>query len=359
MEHTKYDDFPNLLSPDRFRAPNNEKLTTCRVRYAPSPTGEMHIGGLRTALFNYLFAKANKGTFILRIEDTDKSREVPGAGERIVDVLKWAGIKWTEGVGVKENDHKNGGTGPLGPYIQSHRLEKYQKWANALVENKQAYHCFCSSDRLKDLKKLQRSTKGDKTKYDRLCLGLSEEEVQQKIDAGEQYTIRMLVPEGETSFIDLIHGKVTINNSQLDDQILLKSDGFPTYHLANIVDDYLMGISHVIRGEEWLPSTPKHIMLYDMLNVDPPVYAHIPLLINNSGAKLSKRHGDISIESYKQKGYLPEALINGLALLGWSPPSHSEINVVGSNLKVFEESEVLTMEDLESFFDIFKIGKAP
>lgn len=169
----------------------------------------------------------------------------------------------------------------------------------------------------------------------------------------------MLVPEGSTSFTDLIHGKVTFKNSQLDDQILLKSDGYPTYHLANIVDDYLMGISHVIRGEEWLPSTPKHVLLYNMLNIEPPSFAHIPLLVNMQGQKLSKRHGDISVESFKQQGYLPEAINNGLALLGWNPPSHSDPNVLAGDLKDFLESEILEMDDLEAFFDILKIGKSP
>lgn len=233
------------------------------------------------------------------------------------------------------------------------------KWVDALLENKHAYHCFCTTDRLKELKKLQSKSKGNKTKYDRHCLGLTEEEVQEKINAGESYTIRMLVPEGTTSFKDMIHGNVNFNNNLIDDQILMKSDGYPTYHLANIVDDYLMGISHVIRGEEWLPSTPKHIMLYNMLNITPPTFAHIPLLVNMSGAKLSKRHGDISVDSFKAQGFLPEAIINGLALLGWSPPSHDEIDILSSNLKTFLESEVLTMEDLEAFFNILKIGKSP
>ena len=192
-----------------------------------------------------------------------------------------------------------------------------------------------------------------------MCLGLTEEEVQEKIDAGVPYTIRMLVPEGITAFNDLIHGRVQVNNSTLDDQILLKSDGYPTYHLANIVDDYLMGISHVIRGEEWLASTPKHILLYNMLEIQPPTFSHIPLLVSKAGAKLSKRHGDISVENYKEKGYLPEALMNGLAILGWSPPSHDDPDIIGSNLKIFEESEILEMEDLEAFFNILKIGKSP
>ena len=331
-----------------------------RVRYAPSPTGEMHIGGLRTALFNYLFAKNNNGTFILRIEDTDKTREVPGSDRRIVEILKWAGLKWDEGVGVREmTETDDGSQGDFGPYYQSKRLDIYKKWVHTLLENKQAYHCFCTTDRLKELKKSQSRSKGENTKYDRLCLGLTEEEVQEKIDAGVPYTIRMLVPEGLTTFKDMIHGKVTFNNTQMDDQILLKSDGFPTYHLANIVDDFTMGISHVIRGEEWLPSTPKHILLYNMLGIDPPTYAHIPLLVNQSGAKLSKRHGDISVESYRNRGYLPEAMLNGLALLGWNPPSHEDPNIISSNLKVFMESEILTIEDLEAYFNILKIGKSP
>lgn len=169
----------------------------------------------------------------------------------------------------------------------------------------------------------------------------------------------MLIPEGSTTFQDMIHGKVTFPNTQIDDQILMKSDGYPTYHLANVVDDYLMGISHVIRGEEWLPSTPKHILLYNMLSISPPTFAHVPLLVNMSGAKLSKRHGDVSVQSFKQQGYLPEAVVNGLALLGWTPPSHDDTNIVAGTLRGFLESEVLTMEDLEAYFDILKIGKSP
>ena len=295
----------------------------------------------------------------MRIEDTDKNREVKGSDQKIVDILKWAGIKIDEGVGAHPADLAQGGSGPFGPYYQSRRLKIYQKWVHSLLESKNAYHCFCSPARLRDLRKSQARSKGGNTKYDRLCLGLTEEEVQQKIDAGENYTVRMLVPEGTTVFNDIIHGKVSVNNSQLDDQIILKSDKYPTYHLANIVDDYLMGISHVIRGVEWLPSTPKHILLYNMLDIQPPAFAHIPLLVNTRGAKLSKRHGDISVQSYIDKGYLPEGLINGLALLGWTPPSHDDPNILNSNLKIFEESEILTMEDLEAYFSILKVGRSP
>jgi len=330
-----------------------------RVRYAPSPTGDMHIGGLRTALFNYLFAKVNKGTFILRIEDTDKKREVEGADQKIVDVMRWAGLNWDEGVGAKYNGTNFEQGGEFGPYYQSQRLGTYKKWAETLVESKHAYHCFWSSDRLKELKKSQQKSKGSWTKYDRLCLGLTEDEVQQKINAGEKYVIRMLIPEGKTTFKDIIHGNMSFNNTQLDDQVLLKSDGYPTYHLANIVDDFLMGISHVIRGEEWLPSTPKHIILYNMLNLNPPTFAHIPLIVNNKGAKLSKRHGDTSVESFREKGYLPETILNSLALLGWSPPSHEDIGAMTGDLKNFLESEILSLKDLEAYFDILKITKSP
>lgn len=348
-----------MVGKDKEAVPPHEYKQT-RVRYAPSPTGDLHIGGLRTALFNYLFAKKNNGTFILRIEDTDKTREVEGADQRIVDILSWAGLEWQEGVGsIYHKQSNNDEMGPYHPYYQSQRLETYKKWADALVENGHAYHCFCSSERLHELKKSQSKAKGNKTMYDRLCLGLTDEEVEAKKAAGEPYTIRMLIPEGTTVFKDLIHGKVTFNNNLIDDQILLKSDGYPTYHLANIVDDFTMGISHVIRGEEWLPSTPKHLILYNMMNIDPPIYAHIPLLVNNKGQKLSKRHGDITVQSFRDKGYLPETMINGLAILGWNPPSYEDPDILGGNLKQFMESEVLNMKDLEAYFDILKIGKSP
>ena len=343
-----------------------------RVRFAPSPTGDLHIGGLRTALYNYLFAKANQGKFILRIEDTDKKREVEGAGEQIQKVLEWAGIKVDEGPGseAEKNYLRNKQIdsnskisekmrmGPYPPYIQSQRLHIYAKFVKTLLENKNAYHCFCNSDRLKQMRLEQAGSKHAKTKYDRLCLGLSDEEVEERIANGEPYVIRMLIPGGETEFEDIVHGKITFNNDTVDDQVIMKSDGFPTYHFANVVDDYLMRITHVIRGEEWLPSTPKHVLLYKMFEMDLPKFAHLPLLLNSKGQKLSKRHGDVSVIDYKNKGYLPQALLNGLALLGWNPPHREDPNVLAEDLEQFLKHEVMTMNDLETLFDINKIGKS-
>lgn len=332
-----------------------------RVRFAPSPTGDLHIGGLRTALYNYLFAEANNGTMVLRIEDTDKTREVEGSTEKIVEWLKWAGISYYEGPGgliEKENNYtyklpdytEATKQGKYAPYIQSQRLHIYQENVVKLLESKQAYHCFCSADRLKQMRKEQAGSKHQKTKYDRFCLSLSEQEVQDRVASGEPYVIRMLVPNGKTEHRDLIHGKIIFDHDSVDDQVIMKSDGFPTYHFANVVDDHLMKITHVIRGEEWLPSTPKHLILYRMLNVAPPYFAHLPLLLNANGQKLSKRQGDVSVQDYIDKEYLPEALINGLALLGWNPPQTRDNEDT--------TSEVLTLDQMKSLFRIDKVGKS-
>ncbi|CUT08327.1 glutamyl-tRNA synthetase, partial [Candidatus Kryptonium thompsonii] len=277
-----------------------------RTRFAPSPTGFLHVGGLRTALYNYLFAKKHNGQFILRIEDTDQTRIVPGAIENLIETLHWAGIEFDEG--------PNKG-GPYGPYIQSQRLELYRKHAQELIEKGYAYYCFCSPERLEKMREEQIKLK-QQPRYDGTCRRLSQEEVKKKLDEGIPKTIRMKIPEwGELTFHDLIRGDVTINFKTLDDQIILKSDGFPTYHLAVVVDDHYMKISHVIRGEEWLPSTPKHILLYEYLNWKKPQFAHLPLLLNPDRTKLSKRQGDVAVEDYRAKGYLPEAIVNFIALL--------------------------------------------
>eukprot|EP00026_Physarum_polycephalum_P005667 Phypoly_transcript_05702.p1 GENE.Phypoly_transcript_05702~~Phypoly_transcript_05702.p1 ORF type:complete len:528 (+),score=64.12 Phypoly_transcript_05702:18-1601(+) len=280
-----------------------------RVRYAPSPTGFMHLGGLRTALYNYLVAKKNNGKFILRIEDTDRTRFVPGATADIIKTITWAGLEISEGPGFG---------GEYGPYVQSERTKLYQHYAKLLLENGHAYRCFCTGERLAELRNKQMS-------YDRTCLKLSAEEIKSKLNSNASHTIRLKVPHETSDIIvkDMIHGDTVFSTMAVDDQVLLKSDGFPTYHLACVVDDHLMKISHVIRGEEWLSSTPKHLLLYRAFGWTPPCFAHLPLLLNTDKTKLSKRHGHASVESYIKKGYLPNAVVNFVALLGWGPPLSS------------------------------------
>lgn len=306
-----------------------------RTRFAPSPTGEPHIGNIRTTIFEYLFARHENGKFILRIEDTDKSREVPGSKEKIIEGLKWLGLEWDEGPGVG---------GPFGPYIQSERLELYQKMAVKLVELGKAYYCFCSPKRLEEVRKAQ-AEKGEAPRYDQHCRDLSPEECQARLSKKEMAVIRLKVPEkGETSFDDIVRGKVTFQNSEIDDQVLLKSDGYPTYHLAVVVDDHAMEVNYVIRGEEWLSSTPKHILIYQAMGWKTPYYAHAPLILGSDRSKLSKRHGATSLTEYRDKGYLPEALINFLALLGWSPK---------------ENRDLFTKEELIKEFSLERIQKNP
>jgi glutamyl-tRNA synthetase len=305
-----------------------------RVRFAPSPTGYLHIGGLRTALYNFLFARKNNGIFILRIEDTDRSRYVEGSVENLISNLHWAGIEYDEGP-AKD--------GTYGPYIQSERLQIYKKHADILIQSANAYRCFCTSDRLEAMRREQeREKKG--SKYDRTCLRLTPEEIRQKLDSGIPYVIRMKIPESQSvSFDDLIREHVEFKSVQLDDQVLMKSDGYPTYHLAHVVDDHLMRITHVIRGEEWLSSTPKHILLYQFFGWDVPAFAHLPLLLNPDKSKLSKRQGDVAVEDYIVKGYLKEALINFIALLGWNPG---------------DEREIFNLDDLVKEFSLERVGKA-
>ncbi|MDO5725061.1 MAG: glutamate--tRNA ligase [Tissierellia bacterium] len=298
-------------------------MENIRLRFAPSPTGFLHIGGLRTALYNHLFAKKMGGKFILRIEDTDQTRFVDGAIENLISSLEWAGVTYDEGVFVE--DGKIVEKGDYGPYIQSKRLDIYRKYVDELVEKGHAYYCFCSKDRLDNLREEQK-IKGLVPKYDGLCRGVSLEEAKKRAANGEEYVIRMkLPPNKDISFKDLVRGNITINTDDIDDQVLLKSDGFPTYHMAVVVDDHLMGISHVVRGEEWLPSTPKHVYLYEAFGWEAPIYVHLPTVLNKDRKKLSKRHGDVSVEDFKASGYLPEALVNYLALVGWSPDSNQEI----------------------------------
>ncbi len=301
-----------------------------RTRFAPSPTGYLHVGGLRTALYNYLFAKQQKGQFILRLEDTDRERLVEGAGERIMQILKQFDLQYDEGPDIG---------GDFGPYIQSQRLDLYHKYADELIKTGNAYYCFCSPERLKELREKQIKAK-QPPKYDRHCCNLSKEEIQLKIEKGESYVVRLKIPEGETSFADLIRGTITVKNETLDDQILIKSDGFPTYHLAVVVDDHLMNITHVIRGEEWIPSTPKHVIIYQALGWPLPQYAHLPLLLNPDRSKLSKRQGDVAVEDYLKQGFLPEALLNFIALLGWNPGTDEEIFSLSELLKIFDLTRV-------------------
>lgn len=289
-----------------------------RTRIAPSPTGIAHVGTLYIALFNYAFAKSHDGQFLVRIEDTDRNRFVAGAEDVIFEALDWAGIKPDESV-------QHGGD--VGPYRQSERLELYQQYADQLIESGNAYYCFCSPERLQDMRQAQQRAQ-QPPKYDRHCWHTyTLDEAKQKIAAGEPHVVRMRVPEGVTQWQDRIRDTVQIDNAQVDDQVIVKSDGFPTYHLAVVVDDHLMGVTHVMRGEEWISSTPKHILLYSMLGWELPEFAHMPLLRNPDKSKLSKRKNDVSILSYKEKGYLPEALLNFLMLLGWSHPAGKEFPI--------------------------------
>lgn len=308
--------------------------STVRVRFAPSPTGYLHVGGLRTALYNYLFAKHHGGAFILRIEDTDQSRFVEGAIENLLRTLEWVGLKFDEGPSVEGN---------FGPYIQSQRLDIYRSEVTRLLEKKHAYYCFCTPEELETSRHKQLS-ENQGAMYDRRCRRLSPEEVSTKLDAGMAHTIRMKAPlDGEVSFHDLIRGDVTVPCSVIDDQVLLKSDGFPTYHLANVVDDHLMAITHVIRGEEWLPSTAKHVLLYQAFGWDIPQFAHLPLLLNPDKSKLSKRQGDVAVEDFREKGFLPEALLNFVALLGWSTTDNREL---------------FTLTELIHEFSLERVGKS-
>lgn len=312
-----------------------------RVRFAPSPTGFVHIGSLRTALYNYLFAKGKGGKYVLRIEDTDQTRYVKGAIEGMLDSMDWAGVHHDEGFQLEEGQLVE--KGEFGPYMQSRRLEIYQKHIKQLLHQQDAYHCFCSKERIDQLREEQKS-RGETPRYDGHCKGLSPEEVSEKLLKEEDYVIRMKLPKNrEIAFEDLVRGKMTFNTEDMDDQVLIKSDGFPTYHFAVVVDDYLMGITHIIRGEEWVTSTPKHIHLYKCFGWDLPSYVHLPNILNKDKKKLSKRQGDVAVEDFQKKGYLPEALVNYIALIGWSPEDNQEI---------------FTMEELQEKFDLKRVSKS-
>ena len=282
-----------------------------RTRFAPSPTGYMHVGNLRTALYTYLMAKHEDGTFILRIEDTDQGRYVEGAVDVIYNTLRETGLLWDEGPDIG---------GPVGPYVQSERMGMFKQYAEQLVAEGKAYYCFCTEERLEALHAEQRAA-GEMTHYDGCCRELPKEEVEKRLAAGEPYVIRQKIPrEGVTGFDDVVYGHIEVNNSEMDDQILIKTDGMPTYNFANVVDDHLMGITHVIRGSEYLSSTPKYNLLYQAFGWDIPTYIHCPPVMKDAQNKLSKRNGDASYQDLVAKGYLTEAVLNYICLLGWSPP---------------------------------------
>jgi len=287
-----------------------------RVRFAPSPTGELHLGNAHTALFNWLLARHHGGTFILRVEDTDVVRSSEAAERTILEGLRWLGLDWDEGPDKG---------GPFGPYRQSERMAIHLSHVERLLESGHAYRCYCSTERLEELRQEQRR-RGQPPGYDGRCRVLSDTQAREYESQGIKPVIRFKVPEeGQTSFLDQTRGTISFANDSLDDFIILKSDGSPTYHLANVVDDHLMEISHVLRADEWIPSTPLHVLLYRGLGWDPPRYLHLPLILDKAGGKLSKRHGDVSVGAYKDQGYLPEAMVNYLALLGWSSGDTQEI----------------------------------
>ncbi len=313
---------------------------TVRTRFAPSPTGFLHVGGLRTALYAYLIAKQNGGKFLLRIEDTDRKRFVEGSIEGIISSLKWAGIDVDEGVELDE-EGKIIQVGDKGPYIQSERLEIYKKYSEQLLTQGHAYQCFCSAERLEDLKNYQQANKLP-TGYDELCRELDPAESQKRVEAGESHVLRLKMPkDGESTFVDLIRGEVTFKNELIDDQVLIKTDGFPTYHFAVVIDDHFMEISHVVRGDEWLSSTPKHIQLYKYFGWEAPQWAHLSLLLNADKSKLSKRQGDVAVKDYMDKGYLPQAMINFVAFLGWNPGTEKEIYSLEELIKDFKVEKII------------------
>jgi glutamyl-tRNA synthetase len=301
-----------------------------RDRFAPSPTGALHPGSARTVLFNWLFARREGGTFILRIEDTDRARLGEGSLDTILEGLRWLGLQWDEGPEVG---------GPHAPYFQSERLDIYRAEVDRLVRQDDAYACFCTRERL-DALRLEQQSQGHPTRYDRHCAGLAAGEVEARIAAAEPHVFRMRVPEGQTTVADMVRGDLKFENSSQDDQVILKSDGYPTYHLAATVDDHLMEISHVIRGDEWLASSPKHVMLYRMLGWEPPAFLHVPLVLGPDKAKLSKRHGAAAVLEYRDMGYLPAAMINFLVLLGWSPGTEEEFFGVEELVKAFDITRV-------------------
>jgi len=309
----------------------NKKI---RLRFAPSPTGFLHIGNLRTALFGYLLAKKLKGEFILRIEDTDQKRETEGAVKSLLDIMSWTGVEFDEGADIG---------GKYGPYIQSKRLKTYKKLSDKLIKEGKAYPCFCSEDDLKNMRAEQEAKKLP-PRYNRTCRDLDKTEVDKKTKEGKSFVIRQKMPlDGEIKVYDELRGEIKFRASDLDDHVLIKSNGVPTYQFANIVDDHLMKISHVTRGEEWIPSFPKNVLLYQAFKWKTPKFIHLPLILNKEGGKLSKRQGDVFVEDYRTKGYLPEAIVNFCSLLGWHDKGDNEIH---------------DLEALEDIFDLKGMGSS-
>ena len=312
-----------------------------RVRFAPSPTGSLHIGGARLVMYNVLFAhgqakrEGRDGKFVLRIEDTDRKRLIEGSVENLMEGLRWLGLEWDEGPDVG---------GPYAPYVQSERKHRYGEIAEQLVTEGKAYHCFCTPERLQAVREDQQKRKLPPG-YDRHCRNLSAEEVQAKMDAGEPSVIRFAMPlDGTTVVPDLLRGDIVYENENIDDLVILKSDGYPTYHLAVVVDDHEMDITHVTRGPEWIPTAPLHVQLYKALGWDMPIFAHMPLILNPNGGKLSKRHGGVSLNDFREAGYLPEALLNYFALLGWSLDG---------------KTEIYSFDDLLQHFTLEKVSPSP
>ncbi|MDP3448913.1 MAG: glutamate--tRNA ligase [Eubacteriales bacterium] len=306
-----------------------------RTRFAPSPTGYMHLGNLRSALYTYLYAKKHNGTFILRIEDTDQSRYVEGAVDVIYNTLRDIGMQWDEGPDVG---------GAYGPYVQSERKAMYLPYAEQLVRSGKAYYCFCINEEL-DARREKASAQGEVWKYDKHCLHLSSDEVQKRISAGEPHVIRQNVPlTGEASFDDVLYGHISVDCAELDDMVLIKADGMPTYNFANVIDDHTMAITHVMRGNEYLSSTPKYNLLYEAFGWEKPVYIHMTPIMRDASHKLSKRDGDAYFEDYLKKGYLKEAIVNYVSLLGWNPG---------------DEREFFTLDELKEAFDVTGMSKSP
>jgi nondiscriminating glutamyl-tRNA synthetase len=327
----------------------NLNLNNVRVRIAPSPTGYVHIGTLRTVLYNYLFARRYGGTFIVRVEDTDQTRFVPGAIEDLLETLSWAGLEVDEGPVLI--DEKIEQKGDFGPYVQSERLDIYTKHIKTLIDKKKAYHCFCSKERLDDLRDDQRKNKLP-PKYDGLCRDLTSDEVHKRVAKKQPYVIRFRMPDNkDVVFDDAIRGTIIINSKDLDDFVLIKADGFPTYHFANVVDDHLMKITHVLRGEEWITSTPKHILLYESFGWHAPIYAHLPQLLNKNKKKMSKRQGDVMVKDFIAAGYLKDALINFIALLGWNAGTDQEVYTRDELMKQF------SLENVHKAGAVFDVDK--
>ena len=319
-----------------------KNISNPRVRIAPSPTGMVHLGTLRTILYNYLFAKHHNGKFIVRIEDTDRTRLVPGAIENLLEALEWADIETDEGPYLT-TDGKIKQKGEAGPYIQSERLDIYKQHLDDLLDKGKAYYCFCDKDRINDLREQQVKDKLP-PKYDGKCRDLSKDEIKSMIDGGAQYVIRFKMPENKDVIVnDLIRGEIIVKTKDLDDYVLIKSDGFPTYHFASVVDDHLMKITHVMRGDEWIASTPKHVLLYEAFGWHTPEFAHLPAILNKNKKKMSKRDGDSSVSDFVNKGYLKEALLNFISLLGWNAGT---------------DQEIYTLRELEKQFSLDNIHKA-